>query len=181
MPIRASRLFRFPNTWQEDELRGRLQAIFVASEAGAPMQAVQRDFCESGKGLLNDRYAGGRGHWVKTDGCEITLVRLEDIERVSRRGPVSFTNGEHRRNLIVTGIPLEAYRRGTVRIGAALLAFDRWRTPCGYLDRLLMPGAGRALGRAAGIGLKVLESGEIKVGDAVVVLPSKSYIDSSLA
>lgn len=174
MPGQVSRLFRFLNTWRDDELRGRLQQIFIAPQAGAPMQAVQSGFCEPGRGLRDDRYALGRGHWIKTDGCEVTLVRAEDIERASRRGPVSFTNGEHRRNLVVTGIPIEAYRRARVRIGSALLQFDRLRPPCGYLDRLVQPGAAKALGRSAGIGLRVLEAGEIRVGDSVRVLPPES-------
>lgn len=170
MPRRVSRLFAFLNTWRDDELRGRLQAIFIAPEAGAAMQSVQSGYCEPGRGLRDDRYAQGRGHWRNTDGCELTLVRAEDIERASRRGPVTFTNGEHRRNLVVSGVPIEAYRRAIVRIGSARLGFDRLRPPCGYLDRLLQPGAGKALGRSAGIGLRVLEGGEIRVGDPVVVL-----------
>jgi MOSC domain-containing protein YiiM len=167
-------LFGVLNTWRDDELRGRLQAIFIAPDAGAPMQSIQSSYCEPGKGLCRDRYAQGRGHWIKTDGCEVTLVRAEDIERASRRGPVPFMQGQHRRNLVVAGIPIEAYRRARVRIGSALLRFDRLRPPCGYLDRLLQPGAAKALGRSAGIGLRVLEAGEIRVGDPVLILPPET-------
>jgi MOSC domain-containing protein YiiM len=174
MPQRTSRLFSWLNTWRDDELVGVLESIFVAPQAGAEMQSVQTAVCEPGKGLVGDRYAAGTGHWIKTDGCEVTLVRAEDIERASRRGPVSFEAGAHRRNLVVTGIPLDAYRRRQVRIGEALFEFDRLRPPCGYLDRLLQPGAAKALGRAAGIGLRVIGAGTIGVGDAVRVLVAPS-------
>jgi MOSC domain-containing protein YiiM len=174
MPQRTSRLFSWLNTWRDDELVGVLESIFVAPQAGAPMQSVQTAECETGRGLVGDRYAAGTGHWIKTDGCEVTLVRGEDIERASRRGPVSFEAGAHRRNLVVTGIPLDAYRRRQLRIGEALFEFDRLRPPCGYLDRLLQPGAAKALGRAAGIGLRVIGAGTIRVGDEVRVLVAPS-------
>jgi MOSC domain-containing protein YiiM len=68
-------------------------------------------------------------------------------------------------------VPIDAYRGRQVRIGNVLLEFHRLRPPCGYLDRLLQPGAAKALGRAAGIGLRVVEPGEIRCGDPVQVLP----------
>ena len=68
------------------------------------------------------------------------------------------------------GIALAAYHRRRVRVGEALLEFHRLRPPCVYLDRLLQPGAARALGKAGGIGLRVVEGGVIRVGDPVTVL-----------
>ena len=170
MPETTSRLFSWLNTWRKDELQGSLVDIFVADAAGEPMRRIDQCTCEPGKGLLGDRYATQRGHWIKTDGCEVTLVTAEDLERANRQGVVSFRDGEHRRNLVVSGIPLPAYRRNQIRIGEVLFAFHRLRPPCGYLDRLLKPGAGRALGKGAGIGLKVVRGGAIRVGDPVMVL-----------
>ncbi len=172
MPEKRSALFGWLNTWRKDELQGQLLAIYVADAAGAPMQPLPSCRCEVGRGIVGDRYAEGRGHWIKTDGCEVTLVRAEDIDRLSGRGPVSFSTGEHRRNLVVSGIPLDAYRRSRVRIGDALFEFHRLRPPCGYLDRLLQPGAAKALGKCAGIGLRVVEAGTLRVGDAVEVMPA---------
>ena len=170
MPAQVSRLFSWLNTWRRDELQGTLVDIFIAESAGEPMRRVTVCRCLVGKGLSGDRYAAGKGHWIKTDGCEVTLVNQADIERASGRGTQSFADGEHRRNLVVSGIPLEAYRRRRVRIGEVLFEFHRLRPPCGYLDRLLQRGAGKALGRGAGIGLRVLEEGEIRIGDPVEVL-----------
>ena len=170
MPEHLSRLFSWLNTWRRDELQGTLVDIFITESAGEPMQRVERCSCLLGKGLQGDRYAAGKGHWIKTDGCEVTLITQADLERATRRGDQSFADGEHRRNLVVSGIPLEAYRRRRVRIGEVLFEFHRLRPPCGYLDRLLQRGAGKALGRGAGIGLRVLEAGEIRVGDPVEVL-----------
>jgi len=170
MPARTSGLFSWLNRWRADELQGRLVAIYVAGEAGAPMEWLAEARCLPGLGIDGDRYASGKGHWRKTDGCEVTLVRREDIERADRRSVSGFLDGQHRRNLVVEGIAMAAYRRRRVRIGEVLLEFHRLRPPCAYLDRLLQPGAARALGKAAGIGLRVIEGGAIRVGDPVSVL-----------
>lgn len=170
MPERRSRLFSWLDTWRADELRGTLVDIFIAAVAGAPMQRLTECRCLPGLGLDGDRYALGRGHWMATDGCQVTLLTLEDLRYAAARSPVSLVDGEHRRNLVVEGIPLRAMRRHRVRIGAVLFEFHRLRPPCGYLDRLLQPGVGRALGAGAGVGLRVIEEGTIRVGDPVQVV-----------
>lgn len=169
MPLRRSALFDWLNSWRDDELRGRLVDIFVAEAAGAPMRRLGEVACAVGAGLAGDRYAAGRGHWTRTDACQVTLVTVEDLRRAAARGPVSFAAGEHRRNLVIQGIPLDALRRHRLRIGEVAFAFHRLRPPCGYLDRLVQPGAGRALGSGAGVGLYVLSDGVIRVGDPVEV------------
>lgn len=170
MSGRRSPLFSWLKAWRADELHGQLLDIFIAPTAGAPMQRVTEVACLPGFGLAGDRYAAGKGHWFKTDGCEVTLVVREDLERAMQRGSIDFGHGEHRRNLVVAGIPLAAFHRHRLRIGRVVFEFHRLRPPCGYLDRLLQPGAGKALGRGAGIGLRVLEDGVIRVGDPVEVL-----------
>jgi MOSC domain-containing protein YiiM len=169
MSQRLSPLFSWLADWRLDELEGTLVAIFVATAAAEPMRRVTEALAVPGAGLEGDRYATGRGHWRRTDACEVTLVNAPDVEAAGRRSGMSFADGEHRRNLVVEGIPLAAYRGRQVRIGEALLAFHRLRPPCGYLERLLQPGAGKALGRAAGIGLRVVEGGRLRVGDRVQV------------
>lgn len=170
MPLKQSALFSWLNVWRPEELEGVLEQIYIASEAGQTMRAIGEVACIAGGGLDGDRYAAGRGHWIRTDGCQVTLIAAEDIVRAQRRGGMPFDNGEHRRNLVVSGIPLAAYRNHRLTIGDVPFAFHRLRPPCGYLDRLLRPGAGKALGKGAGIGLKVLENGVIRVGDPVRVL-----------
>lgn len=170
MPKRRSPLFSWLSEWRAEELEGELAAIYVATGAGQPMRALAEARAIPGAGLEGDRYATGSGHWRLTDACEVTLVNAEDLARAERRSGIPFAAGEHRRNLVVSGIPLEAFRNRRVRIGEALLAFHRLRPPCGYLDRLLQPGAGRALGAGAGIGLRVLEGGILRVGDRVQVI-----------
>lgn len=170
MPHRLSPLFSWLSQWRPDELEGTLTDIYFATSAGEPMRRVAEARAIPGAGLEGDRYASGSGHWRRTDACEVTLVDAADLQRAERRSGIPFGAGEHRRNLVVRGIPLDAYRDRRVRIGEVLLAFHRLRPPCGYLDRLLARGAGKALGRGAGICLRVIEGGLLRVGDTVQVV-----------
>lgn len=170
MPSRHSGLFSWLNDWRRDELRGRLVEIFIAPAAGAPMQRCDLADCVPGQGLSGDRYAARAGHWRLTDACEVTLVTREDLQRAARRGP-DLGDGWHRRNLVVAGIPLAAFRRHRVRVGEVWFEFHRLRPPCAYLDRVSGPGAARALGKGGGIGLRVVSAGVIRVGDEVELSP----------
>ncbi|MEJ2575645.1 MAG: MOSC domain-containing protein [Gammaproteobacteria bacterium] len=158
--------------WCQDELAGTLTAIYLADRAGAPMRRVEQTDALVGKGLAGDRYAEGGGHWRLVDAVQVTLVCEEDIVRAARRTGMALGNGEHRRNLVVRGIPLAAYRRRRFRIGDVLFEFQRPRPPCGYLDRVAGRGTAKALGRAAGIGARILDGGPIRVGDPVQVIAS---------
>jgi MOSC domain-containing protein YiiM len=149
---------------------GELADIFVAADAGQPMRRLTEARALPGAGLEGDRYATGRGYWRRTDGCEVTLVDAVDLERAERRSGIAFADGEHRRNLVVRGIPLHAFRGHEVQIGEVRLAFQRLRPPCGYLDQVLRPGAGKALGRGAGICLRVVRGGVLRVGESVRLL-----------
>jgi MOSC domain-containing protein YiiM len=122
-------------------------------------------------GLEQDRYAGGRGFWRLTDGCQVTLIREEDLQRAERRHGLELGAGQHRRNLVVAGIASGELRGGALRIGEALLVWHRVRPPCGYLDRVSGPGTAKALGRHAGHCFRVRKPGLIKLGDRVVLLP----------
>jgi MOSC domain-containing protein YiiM len=165
-----AKVFSWLQAWRPEQLRGTLVEIFIAEAAGAAMRRVAQVEAIAGAGLAGDRYADGRGHWKRTDACPVTLVAEADLQAAEQRGGISFGAGEHRRNLVVRGIPLDAFRRRRVRIGAALFAFDKLRPPCGHLERLVGPGASKALGKGAGIGLTVIEGGVLRVGDEVVVL-----------
>lgn len=170
MPERRSALFSWLNTWRADECRGHLRSIHVAAAAGEPMRSLDAVDCIAGVGLRGDRYAEGAGHWIKTDGCQVTLITTEELARSERRGAAGWEPGWHRRNLVIDGIPVAALRRSRLRIGAVVFEFHRLRPPCGYLDRVVSPGAAKALGKGGGVGLHVCNDGRIRCGDEVELL-----------
>ena len=170
----VSKLFSFLSDFSPDELSGELISIYIAKQAGESMRRVDQAEAVKSRGLSGDRYASGSGHWHATDACDVTLVSAEELDAAERRVGQLLPEGWHRRNLVVKGIALAAVRRRNIRIGDALFAFHRLRPPCGYLDRISGAGSAKALGKAGGIGLKVLENGVIRVGDSVCLLDADS-------
>jgi len=167
-------VFSWLKKWRSEELEGSLTDIFIAEAAGAAMRRLDRVEALVDAGLVGDRYALGCGHWRLTDGCQVTLITEEDVRKARGRIAVPLDDGWHRRNLVVRGIPLDAFRQRRVRIGEALFEFHRLRPPCGYLDRLVGAATGKALGKGAGIALRVVQGGMLRLGDAVTVLPRPS-------
>lgn len=151
---------------------GRLSAIFVADYAGAPMRSRDQALALIDAGLVDDRYALGRGFWRLTDGCQVTLIHAEDLARAQRRQGLSLEAGQHRRNLVVSGLARTELRHREIRIGEVVFDWHRVRPPCGYLDRVSGPGTAKALGRQSGHCLRVRTTGLIKVGDRVEVSAS---------
>ena len=82
---------------------------------------------------------------------------------------------------MVRGISLDAFRQRQVRIGEVLLEFHRLRPPCGYLDRLVGVALGKALGKGAGIALRVVQGGVLRVDDTVRVLKRPSEVGTGNA
>jgi hypothetical protein len=150
---------------------GRLTAIYTADSAGAPMCSCDQILAIVDAGLASDRYSLGRGFWRLTDGCQVTLIHAEDLDRAERRSGLPLGAGQHRRNLVVSGVARTELRGRCIRIGEALFEWHRVRPPCGYLDRVSGPGMAKALGRHSGQCLRVRQGGLVKVGDEVSVLP----------
>ncbi len=146
-----------------------LTAIYACQGAGEPPCALSVATVEQGRGLVGDRYHQGRGYWRAVEACQLTLITAHDLARVRRRGAVRLEQGEHRRNLVVSGISSRQLQGQRFRIGQAMFAYHKPRPPCGYIDKVSEPGMCRALGRHGGICLQVLQGGEIRAGDPLIL------------
>lgn len=149
---------------------GRLEAIWIADEAGAPMSEC-RAVDVSEQGLVGDRYATGQGHWHTVESCPVTLICQAELERATRRArrlrqPAIPAPGDHRRNLVVSGLS-RSPRSGILRIGSVRFSITRPRPPCGWLNQVVGYNLAGALRQDSGICLRPLEPGVIRCGDTV--------------
>lgn len=147
-----------------------VEAIFIAPAGGRPMVRLDEVHAEPG-GLAGDRYATRRGYWTGVDECEVTFIEGEVLDEVPERYGVAVAEGQHRRNIVTRGVDLTSLAGSTFRVGGAMLAYDRPRPPCRYVESITEPGMTRALGaRRGGICARVVEAGLIRVGDAIEVV-----------
>ena len=79
--------------------------------------------------------------------------------------------GEVRENIVTRGIDVQALPAGTkVEIGKALLEITKDCEPCVFIERL-RPGLRAKMERRRGMLARVLRSGEIRVGDEIILRP----------
>ena len=151
-------------------MNGIVEEIYIAPEGSAAMERVEEVTTIEGCGIEGDRYCEGTGFWTPYgDVCEVTLIESEDLDYIQNELGISVKNGEHRRNIITSGIKLGDLRRKRFRIGDAVLEYDRPRPPCRHVQDLSEPGMTKALKGRGGICARVVEAGRIRARDAIVV------------
>ena len=153
-----------------DSWTGTLRAIYTAPEAKAPMQARETVRAVPGRGLEGDRYFYGEGAFSRWPGPrrEVTLIAAEALAEAEAAFDVAVTAGEHRRNLVVTGVPLTDLVKAEFVIGDVRMRGVRVCAPCKYLVRVTgQKEIFDALVGRGGLRAEVLTEGVIRLGDAV--------------
>jgi len=150
-------------------MRGTVESIHVAPEAAAPVESRESVEAVAGKGLRGDRYfdAGGTFSDAEAGGNELTLVEREAVAAIEREADIELAPGEHRRNLTTRGVALNHLVGERFRVGEAVCRGVRLCEPCSHLESLTEDGVVSALTHRGGLRADVIESGEVRVGDAV--------------
>jgi MOSC domain-containing protein YiiM len=152
-------------------MTGTVEFVHVAAEAGEDPE--QRESVEAvvGKGLRGDRYFDDEGTFSTDDEAkhrDVTLIEAEALEQAEADYDVAFDPGVHRRNVTVRGVGLNRLVGERFRVGDAVLEGDELCEPCSYLERMLEnQGVQDALVHRGGLRCRIVESGEIAVGDGV--------------
>ena len=142
---------------------GCVEWIGVRPTRGAAMDELERVRVEPGTGLEGDRSNGD----VRSK-RQITLIQKEHLDAIgSLLHRESVAPAILRRNIVVSGINLLALKDKTFRIGEALLEYSGPCHPCSKMERALGPGGYNAMRGHGGITARVLEPGEIRLGDQV--------------
>jgi MOSC domain-containing protein YiiM len=146
--------------------RGVVTWIGVRPARRAPVEPVEAVFAQVGSGLIGDRFQG------KPESTrQVTLIQGEHLRAVaSFLGMPEVEPGLLRRNLVVEGINLLALKDKRFRIGVAVLEMTGLCHPCSRMEETLGPGGYNALRGHGGITARVLQEGQIRLGDPVWVL-----------
>jgi hypothetical protein len=143
---------------------GTVVGILVASQAEAPLRRVDSVTALPGRGLEGDRYAEGRGTFSAPGrGYEVTLVEADVLDAVE----LSWEDA--RRNIVTTGISLNALVGHRFRVGSVTCVGRRLAEPCSHLEKLARPGLLRPLVHRGGLRADILTDGTITIGDDVTV------------
>lgn len=144
--------------------RGQVGWIGIRPEKFATMSVLTEVQADQDLGLVGDRYAKRRGK------RQVTLIQEEHLEAL--KGLLHIGSVEPdllRRNIVVRGINLLALKGHRFWVGSAMLEFTGLCHPCSRMERALGRGGYNAMRGHGGITARVCESGQIAVGDPVVL------------
>ena len=145
---------------------GTLEWIGLRTERRAPLVKVQRAVAIAERGLEGDH----RTDKTPGSGRQVTLISREFIEQTAHfLGRDAIDPGLLRRNLVVTGINLHALRHQQFTIGEALFEAGALCHPCSRMETALGKGGVAAMLGYGGLCARIIRSGEIEIGDTVLV------------
>ena len=131
----------------------------------APLVVVPEAQVDPVNGLAGDRYTGSTGK------RHVTLVNAEHLALAGALlGRAPLEPGRARRNVVVTGINLNALVGRRFALGDAVLEGTGTCEPCEHMEATFGPGAFNAMTGHGGITARVLRAGVFRLGDAVRAL-----------
>lgn len=151
----------------------QIEAIYIAEEGSAPMDRADSVEAVAGRGLRGDRYFTGTGYYSPYDVCQVTFVAREAIDAIDERYGLDLSAGEHRRNVVTSGVDLDRLLDARFRVGGAVFEGTRPRPPCRHVEevnqeRYGTSGVAQALqGDRGGICADVVTTGRLRAGDAI--------------
>ena len=143
---------------------GVVAGILIAPGPEARLTRVDSVAALPGHGLDGDRYAKGTGTFSAPGrGYELTLVEAAVLDEIE----LSWEDA--RRNIVTTGISLNALVGQTFQVGTVTCFGARLAEPCSHLEKLARPGLLRPLVHRGGLRADILTEGTVAVGDRVIV------------
>lgn len=150
---------------------GVVQSIFVAPDAGEPMEFTDAAVVEKGVGIIDDRYALGRGVFSQSKPKirHITLFEEEALEEANRDRAIPFRPSDTRRNIMTYGVQLNNLVGKKFLIGSITMRGTELCHPCDRPSHLAgITGFRRRFDNRGGLRAEVLDSGLIVIGDVIL-------------
>jgi MOSC domain-containing protein YiiM len=159
---------------------GRLEAIIVRPARRVPAIQIEHTVAVVDVGLQHDRrylestLADKNTAAYKVSNRQVTLIQAEHIEVVAKLMQQPNLNAlVLRRNLVVSGInllaikPLFKHQTHLLKIGDVTLEVTGICAPCSRMEEVLGEGGYNAMRGHGGVNARIIQGGEISVGDAV--------------
>ena len=144
---------------------GRVEWIGVRPGRREPIKVLP-SVNVSLEGIVGDRYRGKAG-----GPRMVTLIQQEHITTVASILKLEAIDPSLlRRNVVVSGINLQALKKRRIQIGHAILEVTGNCPPCSRMEENLGSGGYNAMRGHGGITATVIHDGEISCGDAVKCL-----------
>jgi MOSC domain-containing protein YiiM len=142
---------------------GRVEGIYIGAKYELP-EPVERVRAVAGRGLEGNRHF----YDAAPPGRALTLIAAEALAEGATESGVPPGAAESRRNVLTSGIDLNALVGVRFRVGEVECIGVELCEPCTSLEGLTRPGVIKGYVHRAGLNADILTDGEISVGDPVV-------------
>ncbi len=162
---KASKMGQMMNTMPQI---GEVVWISIRPKKRAAVQPVKQVEVTIEEGLEGDHYSkqGGKR--------QVTLIQAEHLDTVSSILKKEVTPDLVRRNIVVKGINLLSLKDQQFQIGTCILETTGLCHPCSRMEQNLGAGGYNAMRGHGGITAKVIQGGQILIGDTVQFLNTNS-------
>ena len=131
------------------------------------MQIVETAMLDARDGVIGDHYRS-----ATTGSRHVTLIGAEDLSAIAAYlGRDRVAPEDLRRNIVIAGLNLLALKDKRFRLGEAVLEMTGECHPCSRMEETFGAGGYNAVRGHGGITARVLESGQVRIGDALLTLP----------
>ena len=144
-------------------MTGRIEALFVFPDEGGAPVAKETARVHAGRGLEGDQR--------RTAHRAVTVLSLEQWKETMAELGTDLPLSTRRANVIVSGVDLPSSVGKQLRLGGVTLEVVGETRPCGTMDAAYQ-GLKQALAPKlrAGVHGRVVQEGEIQIGDAVEIV-----------
>lgn len=151
---------------------GKVDWVSIRPERRGEVESKNEIEITESAGIVGDHYSGSSGK------RQVTLIQAEHLEAVASILKIEKVDPKlTRRNIVVSGVNLLAFKSLTFQIGEAVLETTGLCHPCSRMEENFGPGGYNAMRGHGGITTKVVKGGKIKVGDEVRLLPQNENLD----
>ena len=150
---------------------GKVEEIHIAPQTSSMVQQVDQARLETGKGIVGDRYheiAGilmNRNQTVPDN--HLTLIAKEELDTFVTNHQSELKYGDFRRNIVTSGIDLNALVGKKFKVGGALCQGMELCEPCTTLARTVHSAVLPELVHRAGLRATILSDGKVEVGGPI--------------
>jgi MOSC domain-containing protein YiiM len=137
---------------------GKLVGVSVSEKRTDPKENVGKGFLQKGLGLVGDSHAGTEK--------EVSLLAIESIRRLCQETGISAGPGAFAENITTEGIDLTSFPIGThLKVGEAELVVIQIGKDASQAHTYNYQG--HSILPKDGVFCKVIESGEVRIGDSI--------------
>lgn len=147
---------------REGAMKGKVVAVCTSKRKGTVKKNVGRARLRVDWGIEGDAHAG---NWHR----QVSLLAWESIEKIRAQG-LNVREGSFAENITTRGLELHTLPVGTrMRLGSALVEVTQIGKLC-HTKCAIFRTVGDCVMPREGIFVRVLEEGEVAVGDAIEVV-----------